>query len=191
MKDPGKEQLSDERIIELVLSGGKETRNFEFLYQRYYNKVKNKCFSIVQDQLLASDLVDDVFSKVYEKLASFKGHSSFSTWLYSITNNYCIDYLRIQKKMHYPEWNSEHEMHDIPEIVEEIDEEIDYDRLIEIMQDLHPEERALIQMKYMEDQSLKAISEALRITESATKMRLKRAKTRLLFLYSRKYLNNK
>jgi RNA polymerase sigma-70 factor (ECF subfamily) len=82
-------------------------------------------------------------------------------------------------------------MHDIPDIVEDIEEEIDYDRLIEIMQELHPEERALIQMKYMEDQSLKSISEVLRITESATKMRLKRAKTRLLFLYSKKYMNNK
>jgi RNA polymerase sigma-70 factor (ECF subfamily) len=191
MKDPGKEQLTDERILELVLSGDKETRYFEILYKRYHSKVKNKCFSIVQDHSLATDLVDEVFSKVYEKLSSFKGQSLFSTWLYSITYNYCIDYLRVQKKMHYPEWNSEHEMHDIPDIVEDIEEEIDYDRLIEIMQELHPEERALIQMKYMEDQSLKSISEVLRITESATKMRLKRAKTRLLFLYSKKYMNNK
>jgi RNA polymerase sigma-70 factor (ECF subfamily) len=189
MKDPGKDQLSDETIIELVLSGGKGTRNFEFLYHRYDGKVRSKCFSLVKDQNLARELVDDVFSRVYEKLSSFKGNSSFSTWLYSITYNCCIDYLRLKKRMHYPEWNSENEMLEIPDHIEEVVDDIDYDKLVLMMEALHPEERALIQMKYIEELPLKSMSEALRITESATKMRLKRARTRLLLLYSKQYLN--
>jgi RNA polymerase sigma factor (sigma-70 family) len=190
MKDPGNDKLSDEQLIEFVLSGGKGTRYFEFIYDRYRTKVKNKCLSIVKDRSLADEMVEDVFSKVFEKLSSFKGKSSFSTWLYSITYNCCIDYLRLKKKIHYPDWNGEHEMMEVPDNLEDVTEEINYDQLVLVMEELHPEERALIQMKYLESLPLKSISEALRITENATKMRLKRARTRLLFLYSKKHLNN-
>lgn len=189
MKDPGSEQLSDEKIIELVLSGETGSRYFELLYNRYRNKVQNKCYSIVKDQSLSKELVEDVFSKTYEKLSSFKGNSSFSTWLYTITYNCCIDFLRIKRKMHYPDWNKEHEMLEIPDKMEEVADDIDYDKLLLMMEELHPEERALIQMKYIEELPLKVISEAIRITESATKMRLKRARTRLLLMYSKKYFN--
>jgi RNA polymerase sigma-70 factor (ECF subfamily) len=126
-------------------------------------------------------------SKVYEKLPSFKGNSTFSTWLYAITYNFCIDYLRAQKKVHYPKWNSEHEL---PEIVEEGYEEVSemtYTQLLDILEAIHPEEKAMILMKYRDDIPIKLMADALRISEGAAKMRLKRAKARVLFLYKNKY----
>jgi RNA polymerase sigma-70 factor (ECF subfamily) len=188
MKYDTLKSLSDEEIILKILSDN-ETNYFEILYNRYHKKVLDKCFSILKNHSLAVDLTEDIFSKTFEKLKTFKKISSFSSWLYSITYNHCIDYLRYKKKLHYPNWNREHE---IPEIVDESEEnlnEINYDNLLMIMDLIHPEEKALLLMKYQDSLSLKQISESLRISEDAAKMRLKRARTRVLYLYKKKYLN--
>jgi RNA polymerase sigma factor (sigma-70 family) len=181
-------ELSDEEIVSKITQNG-ESNLFEILYNRYYTKVLDKSYSLVKNGELASDLTRDILSKVYEKLPGFKGNSSFSSWLYSITYNHCIDYLREKKKLHYPDWNMQNEL---PEIIDEVEEDntsINYDRLLKLLDLIHTEEKALLVMKYQDDYSLKEIGEALRISESAAKMRIKRAKTRLLYLYKTLYGN--
>ena len=54
---------------------------------------------------------------------------------------------------------------------------------------IHPEEKALLLMKYKEGLSMKQIGTSLRISEDAAKMRLKRARARVLYLYTEKYLH--
>ena len=161
------------------------TNLFGILYVRYSGKVFEKCNSLLKDPVLAQEFVQDIFCKVFEKLSDFRGESNFSTWLYSITYNHCIEYLRVKKKMNYPDWNSSHEL---PDVIDEIDEkEISSDRLMQIMDMIHPEEKALLTMHYMENFPIAYIQTALKISESATKMRLKRARERVAYLYSQKY----
>jgi len=177
-------EISDEEIVRKIRNG-KEIELYSIIYKRYYPKVLDKCYSLTHNRELAEELTGDILSKTYEKLDSYKGNSSFSSWLYSVTYNYCIDWLREKKKLHYPEWNSSNEL---PEIIDETydqDREISYERLISLLDQLHTEEKALIMMRYFDEMSLQQISEALRVTESAAKMRLKRAKARLLFLYKK------
>ena len=68
------------------------------LYNRYSGKVFSKCISLLKDEQLADDATQDIFLKIYLNLAKFSGKSKFSTWVYSITYNYCIDYIRRKKK---------------------------------------------------------------------------------------------
>jgi RNA polymerase sigma-70 factor (ECF subfamily) len=174
---------SDEEIVKKIRQDG-ETELFSLLFKRYYSKVLDKCYSLTHNRDLSVELAGDILSKAYEKLGSFRGNASFSSWLYSVTYNHCIDYLREKKKLHYPEWNSSNEL---PEIVDEGYEEegeaMNYDLLMKLMNKLHTEERALIMMRYFDEMPLQQIAEALRVTESAAKMRIKRAKARLLFHY--------
>lgn len=135
--------LTDTGIINRIKSG-ESTKDFEILYKRYYQKVFDKCNSLVKNRRLAEELAEDIFSKVFEKLSTFKQLSSFSSWLYSVTYNHCIDYLRERQKIHYPNWNLENE---IPEIIDETEEpiaEIDYDKVLNILDLIHPEEKALL-----------------------------------------------
>jgi RNA polymerase sigma-70 factor (ECF subfamily) len=179
--------LSDEEIINRIKEDG-SSKYFEILYKRYHEKVRDKCHSFVKNRALAEELAENIFIRAFQKLPSFKQLSSFSTWLYSITYNHCIDYLREKKKLHYPDWNRENEM---PEIIDETEEniqDINYDNLRIILELVHPEEKALLLMKYQDELSMKQISAALRISEDAAKMRLKRARTRVLYLYTEKYL---
>ena len=64
---------------------------------------------------------------------------------------------------------------------------MNYDELLLLLEKIHPEEKALILMKYKDDLSMKQIGTALRISEDAAKMRLKRAKARVLYLYTQKH----
>jgi len=181
--------VKDEEIVHSIIENGK-TGLFEVLYRRYYTKVLDKSYSLVKNRELALELSRDILSKSYEKLSSFKGNSSFSSWLYSITYNHCIDYLREKKKLHYPDWDMQNEL---PEIIDEIEEDftgLQYERLINVLDLIHTEEKALLLMKYQDELSLREIGEALRISESAAKMRIKRAKARLIYLYKKLYENN-
>jgi RNA polymerase sigma factor (sigma-70 family) len=179
-------KIKDEEIIRNILNGEKD--QYEILYSRYSGKVLDKCYSILKDRNLAEEARHEIFSKVYEKLSGYKGMSSFSSWLYAITYNHCIEYLRHRKKLHYPDWNRSHE---IPELIDEIydpgENGIRYERLIKIMEQIHPEEKALLLMKYQDNIPIKLIMSTFRISESAAKMRIKRAKARVMYLYKEMY----
>ena len=178
--------FSDEEIIGKIKAENTSSY-YGILYKRYHQKVFDKCYSLIKNRAQAEELTEDIFSKTYEKLTSFKSLSSFSSWLYSITYNHCIDYLRQKKKLHYPEWNRNHE---IPEIIDESEEdlnEVNFENLMLIFEMIHPEEKALILMKYQDNLPMKQIAESLRISEDATKMRLKRARTRVVYLYKKNF----
>jgi len=177
------QQLKDEDVVHRIINEG-EPSWFEVLYSKYYTKVLDKCYSMLKDKALAHEMTKDILSKAYEKLHSFKGQSTFSSWLYAIAYNHCIDYLRSKKKLHYPNWNQNN---DIPEIIDEDNSlaEVSLIHLEKAMENIHPEEKALLIMRYEYNLSFKQISESLRITESAAKMRMKRAKSRLLYLINR------
>jgi RNA polymerase sigma factor (sigma-70 family) len=181
------DQLTDRQIIDLILQDGK-SKYFELLYNRYHGRVKDKCFSLLKSRQMAHEFTLEIFEKVYEKLNTFKGNSTFSSWLYAISYNHCIEYLRQKKKLHYPEWNRNFEL---PDVIDEMAEEdltgIRYDRLMKVLDMAHPEEKALLLMRYQDNIPLKLIQLTFRISESAAKMRIKRARARVMHLYKEMY----
>lgn len=186
MKSDDFKGFKDEEIVGLI-THDKRVELFQVLFDRYSSRVLDKCYSLLKNKKLAGEFVQDIFSKVFEKLDGFRGVSSFSSWLYAITYNHCIEYLRTKKKLHYPAWNRNSI---IPEIIDEQEEdfsEIKYERLLNIFDIIHPEEKVLLLMKYKDNMSLKLIQSTLKISESAVKMRLKRAKSRVIYLYNKLY----
>lgn len=180
--------LTDEQLIRKITEEG-QIELYSILYNRYFCKVKDKCYSFLKNKTLADEFANDILSKVFEKLVSFQGKSSFSSWLFSITYNAIIDYLRKKKQLHYPNWNQSNE---IPEIIDESDaglNELSYDNLLSVFEMIHPEEKALLLMKYQDSLSLKEIAASLAISEDAVKMRLKRARSRVVYLYFKLYGN--
>ncbi|HZK08592.1 MAG TPA: RNA polymerase sigma factor [Bacteroidales bacterium] len=177
--------VKDEELVRQITEEH-QTALFGILYARYHKKVADKSYSLLKNSELSQEAVQVIFIRAYERLPGFRGEAAFSSWLYSITYNYCIDFLRKQKQLHYPEWNSQQ---DLSEIIDEENEDIerfDDELFTRLLDEIHPEEKALLMMKYIDNISIRDISIALRISESAAKMRLKRARARLLFLYQEK-----
>lgn len=174
--------LTDEEIVKRIVNGKRQDL-FSVLYERFSAKVFDKCYSLVKDRELANELTQEIFTKAFEKLDKFRAESSFSSWLYVITYNHSIEYLRRKRKMHYPEWNNNNELLEILDESEKDFANIKYSRMMQIFDQIHPEEKTLLLMKYQDDIPIKTIQDTLQISESAAKMRIKRAKARVLYLY--------
>lgn len=184
--------MTDEEIIESIITNGKK-KHFEMLYDRYYQKVYRKAYLMVKDADAAQDMAHDVMIKAFVKLSTFEGKSSFSTWLFQITYAHCIDYLRNQKKM--IEETIDDEKFDAGEYQEDSNDTIEEKELFEsklentfdILDEINPQDRVLLMMKYQDNMQIKEIAEFCGCSESALKMKLKRARDKVKEMYHLKY----
>ncbi len=180
-------KIPDDELIDLYLASQSQ-EHFSMLYGRYSDKVYSKCLSLLKNEAAAQDAAQDVFLKIFLNLAKFNKKSRFSTWVYSITYNYCIDYLR-RKKKEKTILTDEEEGKD--PIEEDFDEkeilEMEIERLAFILDKIPPEDKMVLLMKYREDLSIKDISKAFDKSESAIKMKLKRAKNKVRKLYNENF----
>jgi RNA polymerase sigma factor (sigma-70 family) len=173
-------KLTDEQLVAHFIETQKNLY-FEQLYDRYSDKVYRKCLSFVKDDAKAEDFTHDIFLKLVLNLGSYKETAKFSTWLYSITYNYCIDQTRVSKK--YSEVGLD-ENFDLPDDDDDAEmAELEAQQLNKAMKQILPEEKSILMMKYQDDLSIKEISDSLEISESAVKMRLLRAKEKLRKVY--------
>jgi RNA polymerase sigma-70 factor, ECF subfamily len=62
--------------------------------RQYHKKVMGHCLSMLSNYRDAEEATQDIFVKAYQSLSKFKRDSSFSTWIYRIATNYCLDILR-------------------------------------------------------------------------------------------------
>ena len=127
------------------------------------------------------------------KINSFKGESRLSTWIYSLTYNMCIDYTRKNKKrLSWTPLSSSDEYvgYSVDEVEEETLFAIDADVLMEMLELLKPEDKALLLMKYQDNASIKEIQQITGLAASAIKMRLKRARQRIIGHYEKKKLSH-
>lgn len=168
--------MADEQVIELYLKT-QAGSYFDILYRRYSGKVFSKCISLLKNEGLAQDATQDIFMKIFLNLAKFSGKSKFSTWVYSITYNYCIDFLR-RKKKEKNIFSDEIENAAEP-IVDVPDKELlemEVSRLKIVLDRIPTGDKAVLLMKYQDELSIKEIASALDKSESAIKMKIKRAK---------------
>jgi len=87
--------FTDKKLI-LMFQNGDSTA-FEKLFKKYKRPIFSFIFRYCNNTAIASDLTQDVFSKVIQKSASFKNESNFSTWIYTIARNTTIDHNRKAK----------------------------------------------------------------------------------------------
>ncbi|KAB7732201.1 sigma-70 family RNA polymerase sigma factor [Rudanella paleaurantiibacter] len=170
-------QLSDEELVRLYVET-QRNQYFEALYVRYCDKVYRKCLSFTKDPAKAEDFTHDIFLKLITKLGGFKEQAKFSTWLFSVTYNYCTDHTRVRRGGEVLADNMEL-LPDYGDSDEAEVAEMEAAGLRKAMDRLNADERSLLMMKYQDDFSIRDIADMSNITESAVKMRLKRAKDKL------------
>lgn len=184
-RDDSYDHLSDEELVERIAKS-KSPMLFGILYDRYVKMVYNKCYGFSKSSSEAEDLTQDVFLTVYLKLSTFKGKSKFSTWLYSLTYNFCTNYVNRDKQRKISE-NSmpveETKEKYIPEVSDKEILEMQSHKLKKALDLVDPEDRSILLLKYQDDTSIKDLAELLDIGESAVKMRLKRAKAKIVEKY--------
>ena len=180
-------KVSDEELVKLYL----ETRNvayFNIIYKRYSGKIFGKCISLLKSESEAEDATQDVMMKILMNMSKFSGKSRFSTWIYSITYNYCIDFLRRKKKDPSVYVDDYLENLDVPDDVEDkFLLEMNVSRLKVILEEIPTGDKTILLMKYQDEMSIREISGILDKSESAIKMKIKRAKQKFKKTFHERY----
>lgn len=185
-----KKKKSDEELIDLYLSSHR-SQYFDELYNRYINKVYSKCISLLKDEGLAQDAAQEIFLKIFLNLARFNKKSKFSTWVYSISYNFCIDFIRKSKKSKNLFTSDEVEGKDvIDEVEDSMLLEMEVGRLKVVLDELPIDDKAVLMMKYQEELSIREISVIIDKSESAVKMKIKRAKHKSQKIYKQLFTND-
>ncbi len=145
---------------------------FRILYNEYGQKVYRFCLRMLGDPVIADDVFQDTFIKVYEKRNSFVG-SNFASWLFTIARNNCYNYLRQKKEL--IEFDEEfHNSHNIPET--DLGMKLSIEQAIA---QLPPMFREVVILREYEDCSYQEIAEILNIELSLVKIRVFRARVML------------
>jgi RNA polymerase sigma-70 factor (ECF subfamily) len=177
---------SDEYSLIRAAQAGKDGA-FEELVRSYDQNVLRMAYNLLHSQEDARDVYQEVFLRVYRNLPKFRFDCSFSTWLYRIVANLCLDQLRKRKvrKESSPALDTQAGEFDRLQYVPEPRADVDPQRramsaevstrIRGVLDQLTPRERIVFEMRHFQNMRLRAIGEALGVTEEAAKNCLFRA----------------
>jgi RNA polymerase sigma-70 factor, ECF subfamily len=158
-----------------------DLRAFEQLVLRYQSRVVANCRHITRDQNNAEDLAQEVLVKVFFGLRGFEGRSSFAGWLNRIKINHCLDHLKRQtsrsfvgiEEQHVNEFDQLKDLATAEKLAEAIS---DQQRIARVLDSLSSSLRVPLILSDMDGLTYEEVAQALGISLSATKMRIKRAR---------------
>jgi RNA polymerase sigma factor (sigma-70 family) len=166
--------------IDQVLAGN--INAFTTIVDRHKDRAFNLAFRICCNREEAEEITQDSFMKAYRALNTFRGKSSFSTWLYRIVYNTSLSYVRSKKREvlsieEFPADASEFLGTGISE--EEAEAEYRSSLLNFAFRKISEEERSLVTLHYFEEMSIDEISEVTGINKSNVKVKLFRARQKM------------
>jgi RNA polymerase sigma-70 factor (ECF subfamily) len=170
--------MEDERRwVAQALQG--DQRAFTHLVERYQTPVYNLCYRMLGNAPEAEDAAQETFVRVYKHLTAYDAQQKLSSWVLAIASHHCIDRLRRRRIT----WLSledvlpaRTQIHDTVRPEENAVEHESSAEVRDLMQELPPDYRLVITLRYWQDLSYIEIAQIVGSTESAVKSRLHRAR---------------
>jgi RNA polymerase sigma-70 factor (ECF subfamily) len=173
-------------IIRRVQHG--DVNAFELLVAAYEKNVFNVALQMVGNREDAQDMAQEAFLKAYNSLPSFRGDSKFSSWLYRIVSNVCLDFKRRQGRRPSSSLTVEDDEGETLEL-DIADESQSPEALLERkltreavrrgLQELPDEQRQILLLREIQGMSYEEIGEAMGLEEGTVKSRIFRARKKL------------
>jgi RNA polymerase sigma-70 factor (ECF subfamily) len=164
-----------------------EADAFEQLVRTYDHNVLRMALNLLHSEEDARDVYQEVFLRVYRNLPKFRFDCAFSTWLYRIVANLCLDQIRKRKvrREDAPPLDREGAEVDRLQFIPEERADVDPQRRLmsaevnqrvqDVLETLTPRERIVFEMRHFQGMRLRSIGESLGVTEEAAKNCLFRA----------------
>lgn len=178
--------MDEKKWLKQAAAGSAEA--FEQLVLKYQTAVYNLCLRMTGDPEDAADMTQESFLKAWRNLESFQGNSAFSTWLYRLASNTCLDHLRSVKRrpqlsLVVEDEDGEAQALDVPDSAPTPEEQVialdEQSRLNEALQALDEDQRQILILRAVNGLSYTEIAEALQLKEGTVKSRLARARDQL------------
>jgi len=166
-------------------------RAYAALLNRYRDTIYYLMLRMVSNQSDAEDLTIEAFGKAFKSINTYTPDFAFSTWLFKIATNNCIDFIR-KKRMNPSPYDQIHEeeeeitatlQSDLPDPEEIMINDQKINKLREVIQQLKPIYRDLIELRYFREFSYEEIATEMDIPVGTVKARLNRAKGLLYNIY--------
>lgn len=174
-------KLSDEKLVETIRESNQEY--FTYIVERYQNKIFTYIYRLIGNGDEAEDLTQDVFVKVYKNLYGFDTKRKFSSWIYRISHNEAVNYLK--KKSYFKilsiEQNEflQNTMTTTENLVEKIIKKESAGKIRELMNKISFKYREVLVLRYYEEKSYDEISDILRMPVNTVGTMINRAKAKL------------
>lgn len=175
------DQLKQELLV--IEAAKKDPRRFSGLYDKYYKQIFLFVFKRTGDEDAAGDIVSQVFLKALTNIQKYTYRGvPFSAWLYRIASNEVAQHFRNRKGQRTVSM----ERTQIDQVMGMVDDEPEEDRrevympvLLEVIQEMKPEEVEMIELRFFEQRPFKEVAFIMGITENNAKVRMYRIVERL------------
>lgn len=180
--------LFENEIIRSVLRGN--VNDFEKLVTAYEKNVYNIALRMVGDPEDAADMTQETFIKAYRALSSFRGDSKFSSWLYRIASNVCLDFLRSRSR--HPQVSlstvdeDDRATFELPDMrqnpEEQLMKKLGMESVRRGLEQLPEQQRQILVLRELGGLSYAELAQTLGLEEGTVKSRIFRARKRLCAL---------
>ena len=178
----------ENEIIRSVLRGN--VNDFEKLVTAYEKNVYSLALRMVGDPEDAADMTQETFIKAYRSLSSFRGDSKFSSWLYRIASNVCLDFLRSRSR--HPQVSlstvdeDDRATFELPDLSrnpeEQLMKKLSMEAVRRGLEQLPEQQRQILVLRELGGLSYAELAQTLGLEEGTVKSRIFRARKRLCAL---------
>lgn len=190
--------MTESEFIQKLISGDRNC--YGILVAQYGPKVLNTAISISQNKTDAEDITQEVFIEIFQSISQFKSHSKLSTWIYKITVNKSLDFLRKKKRkkrmgIFQSLFHSENELaiREIPHFEHpgiQLENKERATTLFQAIDQLPENQKTAYVLSKLENLSYTEIAEVMELSLPAVESLLFRAKQNLQKLLRHYYENN-
>lgn len=188
MENSGSQAAQEIEWIKRAQQG--EPEAFGPLVQKYQQRVFSLVYHLVRRRDEVEDLAQEVFIKAFRAIGSYNFQSSFATWLSRIATNHCYDYLRHERASRVSFYwqmgeNSQQELETNAEskpadALDHEEQTVLKDLVDKLLNRASENDRKILVMKELQDYSVEEIAETLNLKPTTVKVRLHRARKRML-----------
>lgn len=178
--------IDEKKLLKKAAAGSAEA--FEQLVLTYQTPIFNLCLRMTGNPEDAADMTQESFLKAWRSLEGFHFESAFSTWLYRLASNTCLDFLRSVKRrkqfsLTMEDADGETQLLDLPDPAPTPEASLlsaeESALLAAAMRQLDPEQQRILTLRVVNDLSYTEIAAVLDIKEGTVKSRLARARENL------------
>ncbi|PNQ73470.1 RNA polymerase [Hanstruepera neustonica] len=176
---------NEQTVINDIIAGN--TNAFAVLVDNYKDMVFTLALRMLKNREEAEEVSQDSFIKIYKSLSKFKGDSKFSTWVYRVAYNTCLDRIKKHKRSqtHIPiDVFTERHIKTIDNALDRMEQEERAQAIQNCLQLLPSEDSFLLTLYYFEEQSLEEISKITGLAANNVKVKLFRSRKKLAVIFS-------
>ncbi|MFT4856584.1 MAG: RNA polymerase sigma factor (sigma-70 family) [Algoriphagus sp.] len=180
-------EITDQQLLELLAKGNELA--FKQLYDRYSAKVYNTLLSYTKNAEDAEELLQDVFLTIYNSAASYRSESKVSTWVYRVSVNKSLDFLRKKNSQkRFGIFSSLYRKDSVEILYESVDfahpgvkleNQEDAKLLFKVIDGLSENQKTAFILTQIEDLPQQEVAEIMKITRKAVESLVQRSKANL------------